>query len=105
MSPETAGVPLGKTIIRYLAIFIGAVPAFALLAYGLVTKGGNADAIFTADFFRLFMVTAVIGVIWAIVLVVQIARKRDPIYDRLAGTAVLIVPRKASVPPALPQGT
>jgi RDD family len=103
-SPETSGVPLGKTIIRYLAILIGAVPALALLVYAIVAGGDGPHATFTPDLFRLIPFAAVIGGIWAIVLIVQVALKTDPIYDRLAGTAVLVVPKKASVPPALPQG-
>jgi uncharacterized RDD family membrane protein YckC len=87
--PAAPGVPLGKTIGRYLAIMIGAVPAFALLIYQYATRGGDADSMFTGDFFRWFSYAGVLGGLWAIVLIVQIARKRDPFYDRLAGTAVV----------------
>ena len=44
---------------------------------------------FTADFFRWFTFAAIFAGLWMIVLIYQIARKTDPVYDRLAGTAVL----------------
>lgn len=88
-NPGAAGVPLGKAILRYLAMFIGAVPAFALLLYGLAVSGGSADAMFTAGFFQLLIVALLLSAIWSIVLIVQVARKTDPYYDRLAGTAVV----------------
>jgi hypothetical protein len=59
----------------------------------------RADAMFTKDFFRWFIFAGGLGALWVIVLVVQIARKTDPVYDRLAGTAVL---KHSGVPPALP---
>lgn len=99
--PGTAGVPLGKAIIRYLVMIIGACPAFALLLYRSVTVGGSADVMFTASFFQWFMYAGGLGALWVIVLIVQIARKSDPIYDRLAGTAVL---RHVSVEPTEPHG-
>jgi uncharacterized RDD family membrane protein YckC len=87
--PGTPGVPIGKTVIRYLAMVIGAVPMFAVLIYQRVAVGGSADTMFTGSFFRWFMIAGVLGMVWVIVLAVQIARKKDPVYDRLAGTAVL----------------
>jgi hypothetical protein len=80
-------------------MFIGALPALALLMYQSAVTSGTADAMFSADFFRWFMVAAGLGALWVIVLAVQIARKTDPVYARLAGTAVL---KHSGVPPALP---
>jgi uncharacterized RDD family membrane protein YckC len=97
-NPNASSVPLGKVIIRYLAMFIGVVPAFAVLIYAYAAGGGSADAMFDASFFRWFSITAVLGALWGIVLIVQIAMKTDPVYDRLAGTAVL----KGGTPPPLP---
>ena len=88
-TPGTAGVPLGKTIIRYLALMIGAVPAFALLLY---TWLGSAEAPMRCSphsFFHWFAYAVGLAVCGAVVLSVQVALKTDPIYDRLAGTAVL----------------
>lgn len=87
-NPGVPGVPLRKVIIRYLAMMIGAVPAFALLIYQL-TGGGGADAMLTGGFFRWFPYAAGLGALWVVVLIFQIATKTDPVYDRLAGTAVV----------------
>jgi hypothetical protein len=87
--PGTPGVPLRKTIIRYLAMAIGAVPALAVLIFQRVTVGDDADAMFTATFFNWFVVAGVLALIWLFALIVQIANRTDPFYDRLAGTAVL----------------
>jgi uncharacterized RDD family membrane protein YckC len=83
------GVPLGQVIIRYLAMAIGFVPMFAVLIYESIVSGGNADAMFIQGTFAWFMAAGALAVLWSLVLIVQIARKRDPVYDRLAGTAVL----------------
>ena len=88
-NPGAPGVAPGKAIIRYLAMAIGAVPALALLIYQRIAVGGSADAMFTGDFFRWFAFAAVLGGLWVIVLVVQIARKRDPSTTLAAGTAVV----------------
>lgn len=89
-NPGAAGIPLRRTIIRYLAMMIGAVPALALLIGQRIAVGSSsADAIFTSGFFQWFGYAAVLGGVWALVLIVQVAMKRDPVYDRLAGTAVV----------------
>jgi uncharacterized RDD family membrane protein YckC len=88
-NPGASGVPLRKAIIRYLAMAIGFVPAFAILIYQYAANGASADAMFTGNFFRWFMYAGGLGALWVVVLIIQIARKSDPVYDRLAGTAVL----------------
>ena len=88
-SPNAAGVPLGKAFIRYPAMAIGFVPMLAALLYERVAVGGTADEIFTVSFFHWFMAAGVLAFVWCIVLIVQVARKRDPYYDRLAGAAVV----------------
>jgi hypothetical protein len=88
-SPGASGVPLGRAIGRYLAMIIGAVPTFALLTYQYAATGGSADAMFTGQFFQWFTYAAVFGGLWTIVLVFQMGLKIDPVYDRLAGTAVV----------------
>jgi uncharacterized RDD family membrane protein YckC len=87
--PGTPGVPLRQAFMRYLAMAIGFVPMFAILIYQRMAVGGSADAMFTSGFFHWFMATGGLAALWTLVLIVQIARKKDPIYDRLAGTAVL----------------
>jgi hypothetical protein len=88
-NPGAAGVPLGRAVGRYLAMMIGAVPALALLIYQYAAAGGSADAIFTGQFFQWFAYAALFGGLWTIVMIAQIALKTDPVYDRLAGTAVV----------------
>jgi len=88
-NPGAPGVPPRKVIVRYLAMVIGAVPVIALYIYQLATVGGSADAMFTGSFFRWFAFAGALWVLWVLVLIVQVARKRDPWYDRLAGTAVV----------------
>jgi uncharacterized RDD family membrane protein YckC len=88
-NPRASGVPLHKAIVRYPAMMIGTVPAFALLIYQSAANGGSADAMFTGNFFQWFMYAGGLGALWVLVLIIQIARKTDPVYDRLAGTAVL----------------
>jgi hypothetical protein len=89
--PGAPGVPLRKAFIRYPAMIIGLVPVFALLIWRYVAGDGSADAMFTADTFRWAMVLLSAAALWEIVLIVQVARKTDPYYDRLAGTAVVRV--------------
>jgi hypothetical protein len=88
-APDKPGVPIGKVALRYLAMWIGSVPAFAFWTYRKMTTDGSADAMFAGSFFEWFIGPALIGVAWYIWLVVQVARKKDPAYDRLAGTAAV----------------
>jgi len=87
--PQRRGVPLLKAVLRYIAMFLGAAPGLLLLAFQHATKGPTADELFTPSFFQVSMVALLVGTVWMVVLIVQIARKTDPVYDRLAGTAVL----------------
>lgn len=87
--PGASEVPIRKAIVRYLAMAIGYVPMFVVLIYQYAVTGGSADAMFTGNFFRWFMYAGGLGVVWGVVLTFQIVRKSDPVYDRLAGTAVV----------------
>jgi uncharacterized RDD family membrane protein YckC len=86
---DAPGVPIGKTMIRYLAMAIGFVPAFALLIYQFATHAATADAMFSAGSVRRFTYAGGFALLWVVVLIFQIALKKDPVYDRLAGTAVV----------------
>jgi uncharacterized RDD family membrane protein YckC len=98
-TPGASGVPVHKAIVRYLAMAIGLVPMFALFIYQYVVNGGRADAMFAGDFFDWFLYAGLFGSLWGVVLVFQIAAKKDPVYDRLAGTAAV---RDRGVEPARP---
>jgi uncharacterized RDD family membrane protein YckC len=98
-NPGSSGVPILKVVGRHLAMIIGFLPALGLLFYQRTATDGSADAVFTDRFFQWFIFAGLIGFIWCVLLIVQVARKRDPFYDRLAGTAVvrnrIIEPAKA----------
>jgi len=95
----SSGVPIFKVITRHLAMIIGFVPALALFLYQCAISDGSADAMFTDRFFQWFIYAGVIALIWSVLLIVQVARKKDPVYDRLAGTAVV---RSRTIEPATP---
>jgi RDD family len=88
-NPGSSGVPILKVVGRHLAMMIGFLPALGLLFYHRTATDGSADAVFTDRFFQWFIFAGLIGFIWCVLLIVQVARKRDPFYDRLAGTAVV----------------
>jgi uncharacterized RDD family membrane protein YckC len=88
-APSARGAPIMRIVARYLAMFLGLAPMLAVLLFYFVRDNGNVEAIAESGFFRWIGVAGFIGVIWFIVLVIQIAAKRDPYYDRIAGTAVL----------------
>jgi hypothetical protein len=83
--PDASAVPLVRAIIRYPAMFIGAVPAIGLLIYQSVATNGSADAMFTAGFFQWFIYAGILGALWAIVLIFQIAKKPIPFMTGLQG--------------------
>jgi len=93
LDPTAAGVtrvPLRKTIIRYFGLFLGLAPMFAIFLFYLALYGGDLEAIMNNNIFIWTEVTAGgLALAWAVVLLVQIATKRDPLYDGLAGTAVV----------------
>ena len=68
---------------------IGVMPMVVFYAYQYWSKGGIADAMFTAEAYPVFAATVVFSGLWALALTIQIAKKTDPIYDRAAGTAVI----------------
>lgn len=88
-TPAATGVPLHRAIARYLAMAIGFAPVFVVLHYQSAAAGGSADAMYTASHFKWFMYSGGLAVLWLLLLIIQIAMKSDPVYDRLAGTAVL----------------
>jgi uncharacterized RDD family membrane protein YckC len=81
-------VPLRKIVSRYLVLLIGVLPFLAGIYFGSVIKelaGSSFTSVAMAVLFG-----------WIIFLSAQMARKRDPLYDRIAGTAVV----RASTEPA-----
>jgi hypothetical protein len=68
-------IPLAKTTVRYVALTFGLIP-FADIgaAHGLERWGGYAEFV---------------AMIWYLVILVQVLRRRDPPHDLIAGTAVV----------------
>lgn len=87
--PEQSGVAVHRVVARYLAMGIGLVPGLVLLVYLRLTSDGSADAMFAGNFLQWLVGALLIYGLWCLLLIVQIARKKDPAYDRLAGTMVV----------------
>jgi hypothetical protein len=88
-APEAERVPLRKIVVRYLAMTIGFIPMIAFLLIALFGYDADAGSIDASSIFRWFPLTAIPALGWMIWIVVQMARKHDPIYDQIAGTAVI----------------
>jgi uncharacterized RDD family membrane protein YckC len=89
-APAGPSVPLRKIVLRYLAASIGSLPILAvLLIYYLALYGSDVDKIAASSFLVWLFITFMVLLGWLIFLSVQIATKRDPLYDRMAGTAVV----------------
>lgn len=88
LDPSRIGIPFRKAVLRQLAIWIGAVPSLLLL---IVALGSNSpENLATNNMFWFGLVAAVmIELLWFIWIIVSISNKRDPVYDRIAATAVL----------------
>jgi uncharacterized RDD family membrane protein YckC len=88
-APQKIGLPLRKATLRYLAIPIGYIPLFVFLIYKLQINGGDLNQFMSSDSLGWIYPPTILAAIWVIMIVAQIALKRDPIYDRLVGTAVV----------------
>jgi uncharacterized RDD family membrane protein YckC len=92
-TPVGPGVPLRKIVLRYLAMLIGILPILVLILAVPLIYGSDLEQLakFLASSFFLWVFIGgyIVGTGWAILLIVQVANKRDPLYDRIAGTAVL----------------
>jgi uncharacterized RDD family membrane protein YckC len=92
LDPRRIGIPLRKAVIRNVMLWSWAFPMLIVLLGYLVLSNGGPEGMMTGSFFTWFAAAGVLGMAWALWMFVDIVRKRDPIYDRLAGTAVLRVP-------------
>jgi hypothetical protein len=85
--PAVLSVPLRKIALRYLAMLIGFLPYFFA---GLRLYGSDIEDIAASSVFMwLLVIGGGVALGWIIFLSVQIACKRDPLYDWMAGTAVV----------------
>ena len=72
-------------VARYLAMTLGFLPAIAWLGFIGFEYGA---AFFEHASATLFLVLGGIAAVWALVNVILIVRKTDPIYDRICGVSV-----------------
>ncbi len=89
VEPSMFEIPLRKVVVRYLAMSIGCLPICVLLLFQKFGVGRDVGFVASADSIKWVWALLAVAIAWFVVLVVQIAMKRDPIYDALAGTAVL----------------
>ncbi|NGO49594.1 RDD family protein [Allomesorhizobium camelthorni] len=93
-SDETrVGLPARKATTRQLSKLIGSVPAivFGLILFSQVGGVEDLQTVLVAWWFNLASLGAwLIGAAWALWIIVSLVRKKDPVYDRLAGTAVVL---------------
>jgi uncharacterized RDD family membrane protein YckC len=88
-APVVPSVPLRKIVLRYLAMLIGVLPILAVLLIYFGPYGLDLEEIAASSFFVWVFIGVIVLNGWIIFLIVQIAKKRDPLYDRMAGTAVI----------------
>lgn len=88
-APSQIGIPLRKAITRQLAMWIGTIPAFLVMIKILFLSDDPLNAMSGDAFWLAFIVAFTIEIAWFIWIIVSVSKKRDPIYDRIAGTSVL----------------
>ncbi len=90
--PSRIGIPFRKALFRHLAMLIGLIPAVILGAVMLirVLSGADLATIFTSPFVAILIATGLLEFAWIVWITISVASKRDPIYDRLVGTAVIL---------------
>jgi len=92
-NPGSIGVPFGRALLRQVATYGGLVPIL-MLGVGtvvLVRDPAQLEALMTSRSYLLLMIIAGVAcAAWAIWIMVSLARRHDPIYDRLARTTVVV---------------
>jgi hypothetical protein len=87
-APDVVGIKFWKVILRYLIFLLGFVPMIIVL---LIEAAKASESAFSGSTLLWLSFAGLFAMLWMLVIVFQIAMKRDPIYDRLAGTAVVRV--------------
>ncbi|MEJ6783505.1 RDD family protein [Aminobacter sp. Piv2-1] len=88
-APGQVGLPLKQAVIRTAAQWIGMVPALFFALVVLFFIEDPMAAMETSGYWRMFAIAAIIQLAWLLWIIISVSRKRDPIYDRIAGTSVL----------------
>ena len=86
---SSVGVALRKVVFRILSLGIGFYPMLIVGALSYLMTGSAQPFVPNVPLLILAALAAIANAVWCVTLIVQIARKRDPDYDRIAGTAVL----------------
>lgn len=86
---SSVGVALRKVVFRILSLGIGFYPMLIVGALSYLMTGSAQPFVPNVPLLILAALAAIANAVWCVTLIVQIARKRDPYYDRIAGTAVL----------------
>ncbi len=94
---ESPRVPIRRILIRYAAMLIGFIPAVLVLLVG-ASAGDDVATTKNGISTNQIIYAVLSAAAWIIVLVVQMALKRDPVYDWLAGTAVITLPAQEPMP-------
>ena len=89
--PIGAGIGWRKIIVRYSLMFAGFVPLVLVLLVFFGPFGPDIDALANSTFFSWFLSAGVFAFGWVAYFIVAIIRRRDPLYDKIAGTAVVRV--------------
>jgi uncharacterized RDD family membrane protein YckC len=77
-APGRGGIPLRKAVIRNLLLWAGVVAFYE-----------NWEEMFSDSFLPWLFAADLLIAAYVLWVLVDVVRKRDPIYDRIAGTAVL----------------
>ena len=91
-APGRVGVPLGRAVVRNLLLWAGSAPVWAVFLGFAVAYHGDLEAMFSGIFFTCLFAAALLAMAYYVWILVDLVRKRDPIYDRIARTAVLRSP-------------
>lgn len=91
LSPADASIPLRKIIVRYLAMLIGLLPMLVVTLIFLGPFGPDIDALADSAYSKWLWAAGAFAIAWGLYLAITIIRKRDPLYDKIAGTAVVRV--------------
>ena len=87
-TPERIGLPLKTTLGREGAKLLGFIPGLMFPLMFLAGYGPDNPQ-WDEVFWPLSLCVLAVSFAWAAWIIADVVRKRDPIYDRLAGTAVL----------------
>lgn len=92
LAPQTRGIGWGRAIARRFAWQIGGIP-FMLTQIPMIWPGNDADAVARVINSPAYLVAGIVSLVimaaWLAWLAISMARKRDAVYDRLVGTAVI----------------